>query len=98
MHLMWQGCAEQVGLAVLERGQCPVWGLNQRAVGSQEVGRWQRMGEEGSQRNSDPGVYGGFAEAIEGFGTWVMTGNPCTFPSSGARQRRCGWFRRTKGM
>lgn len=78
MHLMWQGCAEQVGLAVLERGQCPVWGLNQRAVGSQEVGRWQRMGEEGSQRNSDPGVYGGFAEATEGFGTWVMTGNPCT--------------------
>lgn len=39
-----------VGLAMLERGQCPSWLVGpESAVGSQEVGRWQRMGEEGSQ-------------------------------------------------
>jgi len=52
-----------VGLAVLEGGQYPEWvlnlGGNSRHPGSEE------MAKDGSQRDSEPGVWGGFAEVRE---------------------------------
>lgn len=41
------------------------------------------MAEEGSQRDPDPGVCRGFAEAMQGYGAWVMTGTSA----------HCNWAR-----
>lgn len=72
----------------------PVGPESERAVDSQEVRRWQQMGEEVSQRDPEPGACGGFAEATDGFGAWVMTENWVGRGWGWVEQKRHSWLKR----
>lgn len=52
------------------------------------------MGEEVSQRDPEPGACGGFAEATDGFGAWVMTENWVGRGWGWVEQKRHSWLKR----